>query len=136
MNHKVKLLIALIATAAGVFGAASNAFAGQGGAAGAAAFRIQGGAVTGVAVAASVGKNDAAAAAFNDITNNRNSAAALGSAGVITTGVLNAESLASLAGGADGALGTGQANDLANYRVNINAVTGGTGGTVADFEVP
>jgi hypothetical protein len=133
MNNKAKLLIALTATAAGIFGSASNAFAGEGGAAGAAAFRVEGGAVTGVAVAASVGKQDAFAGAFNDIGANMNSAMALGSAGVITMTTLNATSLASVNSAADTQLGIAQGNELDTYRVNINAVPTGT---VADFDTP
>jgi hypothetical protein len=141
MNNKAKLLVALTATAASIFGAASHALAGQGGAAGAAAFRVNNNAVTGVAVAAAVGKQDAFAGAFNDIGGGTggaglNSAVALGSAGIISTGVLDATDLQSLTGGADDAGRVAQNNELGNYRVNINAVTGGTGDTVADFNAP
>lgn len=89
MKLKQKLIVALFA-AASVCGLSSAAFAGEGGAAGAAAFTLDDtGAVTGVAVAASIGKTDAAAAAFNSVGSVgageiTNFAYALGSAGVIT----------------------------------------------------
>jgi hypothetical protein len=78
------IAIALVA-ASSVFGLTSAAFAGEGGAAGAASFTIDAtsGKVSGVAVAASVGKQDAIAAAYNT-TAGYNSAFAQGSAGVIT----------------------------------------------------
>ena len=76
-------------------GLATVARAGEGGTAGSAAFTVDsGGKVTGVAVSAAVGKENASAAAFNyDGTNAaglQNSAWALGSAGVQSfTGVGN-----------------------------------------------
>ena len=75
-------------------GLTTVARAGEGGLAGSAAFTINSGFVTGVAVSAAVGKENASAAAFNyDGTNAaglQNSAWALGSAGVQSfTGVGN-----------------------------------------------
>lgn len=131
--NKAKLLIALTAIAGSVMGPTAAALAGEGGAAGAAAFRVEGGAVTGVAVAASVGKQDAFAGAFNDIDENMNSAVAIGSAGTIALTNVQAASLANVTPTADPALGTAQANELDDYRVNINAT--GTG-AVADFDTP
>jgi hypothetical protein len=84
----VKVSVALAATAASLVGFTSIARAGEGGVAGAAAFTVEGNSVTGVAVSAAVGKEDAAAAAFNyDPTASNgvtNSAFAIGTAGVIT----------------------------------------------------
>jgi hypothetical protein len=84
----IKVSVALAATAASLIGFTSIARAGEGGVAGAAAFTVEGGNVTGVAVSAAVGKEDAAAAAFNyDPTASNgvtNSAFAIGTAGVIT----------------------------------------------------
>jgi len=85
----IKVSVALAATAASLVSFTSIARAGEGGVAGAAAFTVNGdGAVTGVAVSAAVGKEDAAAAAFNyDPTASNgvtNSAFAIGTAGVIT----------------------------------------------------
>ncbi|KOP25539.1 hypothetical protein AMR41_14580 [Hapalosiphon sp. MRB220] len=118
MKLKQKLAVALFA-ATSICGLSSAAFAGEGGAAGAAAFTINAGAVTGVAVAASVGKQDAAAAAFNvpDVTavgagGVQNYAYALGSAGVITMTDIAETDATNIAGGADPALGTAQGNLL------------------------
>lgn len=67
-------------------GFATVARAGEGGIAGSAAFTVNGTAVTGVAVSAAVGKENASAAAFNYDTGGaaglQNSAWALGSAGI------------------------------------------------------
>ena len=81
MKLNQKLAIAFLAVGSGVFGLSSGAFAGSGGAAGAAAFTVQGNSVTGVAVSAAVGKDNAGASAFNN--GQYNSAFALGSAGSI-----------------------------------------------------
>ncbi len=84
----IKISVALAATAASLVGFTSTARAGEGGVAGAAAFTVNGTQVTGVAVSAAVGKEDAAAAAFNyapTASNSvTNSAFAIGTAGVIT----------------------------------------------------
>lgn len=102
----------MFAATASVLSFSSGAFAGEGGAAGAAAFTIDGTAVTGVAVAASVGKNDASAAAFNDVTAEFNSAFALGSAGAIDMQGIGDPDAATMTGTADPLLETAQANDL------------------------
>ena len=108
-----KLSISLFAATASVLSFSSGAFAGEGGAAGAAAFTIDDtGSVTGVAVAASVGKNDASAAAFNDVTAEFNSAFALGSAGKIDIVGMGDPTAAGMAGEQDPDLLTAQENDL------------------------
>ena len=118
MKFSQKLSISLFAATASVLSFSSGAFAGEGGAAGAAAFTIDGTdpanpVVTGVAVAASVGKNDASAAAFNDVTLQFNSAFALGSAGAIDMTGIGDPAAAEMDGTADGTnLGTAQANQL------------------------
>lgn len=111
MKLTEKLSISVFAVTATVLSLSSGAFAGEGGAAGAAAFTIRNnGTVEGVAVAASVGKNDASAAAFNDA--GFNSAFALGSAGFITIDSMGNANQASMVGIADPRLGTEQANSL------------------------
>ncbi|MGB3641803.1 MAG: hypothetical protein WBA39_30135 [Rivularia sp. (in: cyanobacteria)] len=107
-----KLSISLLAATASVLSLSSGAFAGEGGAAGAAAFTIVDEAVTGVAVAAAVGKNDASAAAFNDVTLEFNSAFALGSAGAIDMQGIGDPDGAGMTGTADTQIGVAQANDL------------------------
>ena len=65
-------------------GLATVARAGEGGVAGSAAFTVDGGKVTGVAVSAAVGKENASAAAFNytgSVSGLQNSAWSLGTAG-------------------------------------------------------
>ncbi|TVP60471.1 MAG: hypothetical protein EA343_17340 [Nodularia sp. (in: Bacteria)] len=82
MKLKAKIAIALVAATTSVFGLGSGAMAGEGGAAGAAAFTIDGaGSVTGAAVAAAIGKNDASSYARQET--GISIAAALGSAGSI-----------------------------------------------------
>ena len=127
---------------AGIFGSMPNAFAGEGGAAGAAAFTIQNGSVTGVAVAAAVGKQDAVAGAFNTPSNTSyseffypspgaNSAFAQGSAGTISIQGLSASSLSQVSSQEDASLGTSQVNNL-NATVDINPNSNnGTAATVS-----
>ena len=69
-------------------------------------------AVTGVAVAAAVGKNDASAAAFNNVTDEFNSAFALGSAGAIDMQGIGDPDGAAMTGTADTQLGSEQTNEL------------------------
>jgi hypothetical protein len=88
MNLKRNLSLVFAVSTVSVFGIASNALAGEGGAAGAASFNlttgsINAGQVDRVAVAASVGKMNAFANAMNQ--SGSNTAYALGSAGSITT---------------------------------------------------
>ncbi len=118
------IAIALVA-ASSWFGLTSAALAGEGGAAGAASFTITGTTVTGVAVAASVGKNDAAAAAFQTAAGN--SAYALGSGGVITMTKAGDPSNATMAGAADANLAGTQGNTLTGAAsVKIGAASGDT----------
>ncbi|MEL6459308.1 MAG: hypothetical protein AAFQ91_13775 [Cyanobacteria bacterium J06621_15] len=118
MRFGQKLSISLFAATASVLSFSSGAFAGEGGAAGAAAFTINdtSGNVTGVAVAASVGKNDAGAAAFNMIdanSNPLNSAFALGSGANIDMQNIGAgDGTQSMTGALDTNLGTAQVNEL------------------------
>lgn len=133
MKFGQKLFISLFAATTSLFSLSSTAFAGEGGAAGAAAFTIEGGVVTGVAVAAAVGKNDASAAAFNNVTDDFNSAFALGSAGAIQmTDIGNPES-AAMVGGEDPALTTAQANDLTgSATIQLGTDAGATIVTIPD----
>ncbi len=66
-----------------------------------------------MAVAAAVGKNDAAASAFNT-TAGYNSAYAMGTGGVITMTQAGDPTTASMAGTVDTTLDTAQANTLTN----------------------
>ncbi len=65
-----KLAIALVAASAGIFGFSSIASAGEGGAAAAASFSVTGTSVTGAAVGAAVGKQNAGATATNSSVSN------------------------------------------------------------------
>jgi len=118
MNFKNKLAVALFAVTTGVFGLASGAFAGEGGAAGAASFSTDSlGNVTGGAVSAAVGKNNAAATATNTTSfgNTANTASSLGSAGsvnVITSSSPFGGTTTNISGGTDPNLATPQANTL------------------------
>ncbi|BAY86675.1 hypothetical protein NIES267_61860 [Calothrix parasitica NIES-267] len=125
MKFSQKLSISLFAATASLLSFSSGAFAGEGGAAGAAAFTIDGGNVTGVAVAASVGKQDAGAAAFNDVTGNFNSAFSLGSAGPIDMQGIGDPAAAGMTGAADTDLGTAQANELTgNATIRLGTASG------------
>ncbi|MEM6753994.1 MAG: hypothetical protein AAF630_13580 [Cyanobacteria bacterium P01_C01_bin.38] len=130
-----KLSISLFAATASVLSLSSGAFAGEGGAAGAAAFTIDAttGNVNGVAVAASVGKNDASAAAFNDNTADFNSAFALGSAGSIQMTDIGNPATAAMIGEEDPALTTEQANDLTgNATIQLGTGDGDVIATIPD----
>ena len=120
--------LTLVTTLLGVLSLAPVAQAGEGGAAGAAAFSIDaGGNVTGVAVAAAVGKQDAFAGALNDPAGvNANTAFALGSAGVIT--VVSIDQLTGFTdvqGSADTALEVDQANSFGSDAATISIGTVG-----------
>ena len=111
-------------------GLTTVARAGEGGLAGSAAFTINSGFVTGVAVSAAVGKENASAAAFNyDGTNAaglQNSAWALGSAGVQSfTGVGNIAGF-SVTNTQDTARNLPQANTFSPnlFEVKIGTVSG------------
>jgi hypothetical protein len=122
IQHKVAIILAAVSVSA--LGLASSALAGEGGAAGSAAFTITGGNVTGVAVSAGIGKQDAFAGAFNSSTGD-NTAFALGSAGTINVNSLTSMSVGSLATVEDPALATAQANTFAaTSSVQIGTVSG------------
>ena len=117
MNQFItKISLATVATTVSVLGFSSAVWAGEGGVAGAAAFTVSNDNVTGVAVAAAVGKQDAAAAAYNAPSGNtgaiQNYAYSLGSAGVITIGAMGDVTTASIEGSADGSLGNEQGNSF------------------------
>lgn len=128
MNPTNKLAISLFVVSASVFGLATKTLAGEGGAAGAVAFTIESGMVTGVAQAAAIGKNDAAATAFNilSISGSRtNSAAALGSAGAITISNLGNSTSVQMVGTADPALHTAQLNQFgSSVTINLGTSSG------------
>lgn len=90
MMRRLALVSGIVVVSA--FGFATAARAGEGGVAGSAAFTVDGTEVTGVAVSAAVGKENAAAHAFNyDGTNDnglQNSAFAIGTAGTLSMGGL------------------------------------------------
>ena len=116
-------------------GLTTVARAGEGGLAGSAAFTINSGFVTGVAVSAAVGKENASAAAFNyDGTNAaglQNSAWALGSAGVHSfTGVGNIAGF-SVTNTQDTARNLPQANTFSPNLFEVKIGTG-SGDTVVD----
>jgi hypothetical protein len=112
MSIQSKVAIALAVISASALGLASSALAGEGGAAGSAAFTINTGSVTGVAVSAAIGKQDAFAGAFNEGAGN-NTAFALGSAGTINVNSIASMSLSSIGTNSDPTLGTAQANSFA-----------------------
>jgi hypothetical protein len=107
------------------FGFATGARAGEGGVAGSAAFTIAppatgatAGTVTGVAVSAAVGKESAAAQAFNygiSTTGGtlQNSAFAIGTAGTLTTTLVGATAGTSFVTAQDSTLATPQSNTFA-----------------------
>lgn len=96
-------LIAVFAGLTTILGTATGALAGESGIAGSAAFSISGGNVTGVAVSAAVGKQDASAFAHQSGT--QNVAGALGSDGVITQ-TIGTTGLVTSQAGAAGTLAT------------------------------
>lgn len=113
MRSLTKTLCALLTTVASISVLSTNAIAGEGGAAGSAAFSTDGaGNVTGVAVSAAVGKQDAFAGAFNDAFMEENTAFAQGSAGTITVTGLGSLTVGSITSAADPALATNQANSF------------------------
>ncbi|NHC38207.1 hypothetical protein [Scytonema millei] len=85
MNLQKKISVMAAASIVGIFGIASNAMAGEGGAAGSAAFTINAttSKVDSVAVAAAVGKNSAFAGAASLPSFGMNVAVSLGSASQI-----------------------------------------------------
>ncbi|MDZ8223578.1 MULTISPECIES: hypothetical protein [unclassified Nostoc] len=124
-TRQIALLFTVVTS---TFGINSIAIAGEGGAAGAVAFTLGSGVVTGVAQSAATGKNDAAAAAFNapNATSGiANSAYALGSAGAITITNLGNPATAQIVGTPDTALGTAQINQFSsNTTIKIGTTSG------------
>ena len=127
MKLNKKVVIALVAVSASVFGFSSVASAGEGGAAAVVAATLDANGLVTEMGAAAVGKNDAAATAtvnFGIV-----SASALGSAGVIQLisdnvffSFIDSDSSETeffnsviLEGSADTALGTSQANSIATF---------------------
>ncbi|MFO7144160.1 hypothetical protein B9T16_22600 [Arthrospira sp. PCC 8006] len=105
-------------------GISTTARAGQGGIAGSAAFTIDGGSVTGVAVSAAVGKEFAAAHSFNYDGSNanglQNSAFAIGAAGTVSLSGLGDPAGFTLDTVEDSDRGTAQANEFtAGYTIQI-----------------
>lgn len=122
MKLQSKLFATLVAL--GGLSFAPAAFAGEGGAAGAAAFTIDPatGLVNGAAVAAGVGKDNAAAAAFNDNALGVNSAYGVGSSGVTVLSNIGNPFAASIVSTNDPNLGTPQANQLTpTTSIDVNA---------------
>jgi hypothetical protein len=117
----MKKAIIAVLTGIATLGYGATAFAGEGGVAGAAAFTIDGGNVTGVAVAAAVGKQDASAFAHQGGADIPNVAGALGSDGVITqtitTGIVASQA---------GAAGTLTANANTVTTPNLGVIYLGT----------
>lgn len=116
------------------FGFASVARAGEGGVAGSAAFTVNGTAVTGVAVSAAVGKENAVAHSFNYNGSNtnglQNSAFALGTAGTLSLNGLGDPAGFNLNTVQDSARTVVQANTFtAGYTINLGTTSGAVLGT-------
>lgn len=116
------------------FGFATVARAGEGGIAGSAAFTVNGRDVTGVAVSAAVGKENASAAAFNygsNFSRNespspsglQNSAWALGSAGTQSFQGVGNQNGFTVTPNADGARGVAQGNTFSAGTVTVQLGT-------------
>ncbi|NEQ69382.1 MAG: hypothetical protein F6K21_28610 [Symploca sp. SIO2D2] len=136
MNYRtIKLSAALVATVASLVGFSSVARAGEGGAAGAAAFTVNTGAVTGAAVSSALGKDGAAAHSTNYATAGsanevQNSASAVGASGglTFTNSLTNGSSFVTNQE-TDTGRAVGQANTFttgAGPNVNIGTTTGST----------
>lgn len=128
MSATPQLAIACFAMFTSIFGLAASAFAGEGGAAGAASFTVQSGVVTGVAQASATGKNDAVAGASNTVNATIgivNSAYAFGSAGAITITNIGNPATIQITGSPDIALETLQANQMSSTTtINIGTSSG------------
>ncbi|MEG4860525.1 hypothetical protein QUB75_27825 [Microcoleus sp. K1-B6] len=117
------------------FGFATLARAGEGGVAGSAAFTVDAnGGVTGVAVSAAVGKENAAAHSFNYSGDNenglQNSAFAIGTAGTLSLNGLGDPAGFSLNTVEDSARGVEQENSFtAGYTIQLGTASGDTLGT-------
>ncbi len=108
---------------------ASVARAGEGGIAGSAAFTVDAGAVTGVAVSAAVGKESAAAHSFNYNGSNanglQNSAFAIGTAGTLSIQGLGDPAGFSLDTMEDSDRGTAQDNSFTKgYEIQLGTAAG------------
>ncbi|WP_009630518.1 hypothetical protein [Synechocystis sp. PCC 7509] len=112
MKLLTKTLYVCLTTVASISALSTNAMAGEGGAAGSAAFTIVEGSVTGVALAAAIGKQTAFAGAFNDAFLEENTAFAYGSAGVITIRGLAPLAINSVSSVGDPALDIPQSNSF------------------------
>ncbi|WP_041622809.1 hypothetical protein [Phormidium nigroviride] len=123
------------------FGFATVARAGEGGVAGSAAFTVTNNAVTGVAVSAAVGKENASAAAFNygnnffGNSNLQNSAWALGSAGTQNFQAVGDPNGFNVTPNADGNRGLAQTNTFSAGTVTVQLGTA-TGNAVVKSPTP
>ncbi|MEG5174428.1 hypothetical protein [Microcoleus sp. B3-D7] len=111
------------------FGFATVARAGEGGVAGSAAFTVNADKVTGVAVSAAVGKENAAAHSFNYDGGNanglQNSAFAIGTAGTLSLNALGDPAGFSLNTIEDSARATPQSNTFtAGYTIQLGTTSG------------
>lgn len=127
MNRRLAVVSGLVILNA--FGLATVARAGEGGVAGSAAFTVVDTQVTGVAVSAAVGKENAAAHAFNYDARNanglQNSAFALGTAGTLSLQGLGDPAGFNLDTIEDSDRGTGQINAFtAGYTIQLGTVSG------------
>ncbi len=118
----------------GSLGLSTVARAGEGGVAGSAAFTVVADKVTGVAVSAAVGKENAMANAFNYDGNNpnglQNSAFSLGTAGTISLLGLGDPAGFNLNTVEDTARGVAQINEFVNgYTIELGTISGDVLGT-------
>jgi len=117
------------------FGFATVARAGEGGVAGSAAFTINTGAVTGVAVSAAVGKESAAAHSFNYASSTtagtlQNSAFAIGTAGTLSLTTIGAPAGFGLNTIEDSNRALAQNNTFtAGYNIQLGTTSGNVVGT-------
>jgi hypothetical protein len=115
------------------FGFAAGARAGEGGVAGSAAFTVNTGAVTGVAVSAAVGKENAAAQAFNygtTTTGLQNSAFAIGTAGTLNNTLVGDPKGTTVSSVEDTGRAIPQSNTIGNgYTINIGTKSNDVLGT-------
>ena len=122
MKFNAKVLLAILTVTAGGMSLAPAAFAGEGGIAGAASFRLNSGAVTEAAVAAAIGKNAAYAGANNyGVTLD---AFAAGAGGTITVDGSNSSNyVTSITQETDAGVAIQQANQLTNLTLDINSTS-------------
>jgi len=109
-------------------GLATVARAGEGGTAGSAAFTIDGGNVTGVAVSAAVGKENASSAAFNYEAGSgvQNSAWSLGTAGTQDFTAVGDAGGFNVGSTEDTDRAAGAANELDPFGINLGTSAGDT----------